>query len=50
MRCYARLGERGQALRHYQVVVELLDEELGAPPAPETTLLFERLRAGEEIR
>lgn len=48
MRCYARLGERGQALRHYQALVELLDEELGAPPAPETTALFERLRRGEE--
>ncbi len=48
MRCYARLGERGGALRHYQALVELMRDELGAPPAPETTALFERLRRGEE--
>lgn len=49
LRCYARLGERGQALRHYQTLVELLYDELGLPPSPETTALFERLRRGEAI-
>ncbi len=49
MRCYARLGEPAQALRHYQELVELMGDELGSPPAPETTALFERLRRGEEV-
>jgi len=48
MRCYAALGERGRALRHYEELVELLDEQLGTSPAPETVALYLRLRAGEE--
>jgi predicted ATPase/DNA-binding SARP family transcriptional activator len=49
MLCYARLGEQAQALRHYQDLVELMQAELGSPPAPETTALFERLRRGEAV-
>jgi two-component SAPR family response regulator len=49
MRCQAALGEHGQAMRHYEELVELLDEQLGASPAPETVALHERLRAGEEV-
>jgi predicted ATPase/DNA-binding SARP family transcriptional activator len=49
MRCCARLGEPGQALRHYQELVKLMRDELGSPPAPETTELFQRLRRGEEV-
>ena len=49
MRCYLYQGERVCALRHYQVVVDLMDRELSVPPAPETTALFERIRRGEEI-
>jgi DNA-binding SARP family transcriptional activator len=49
MRCYVRLGEQAQALRHYQKLVELLRDELGSPPAPETTALFQRLRRGETV-
>jgi predicted ATPase/two-component SAPR family response regulator len=49
MRCYARLGERGQALRHYQTLVELLRKELGSSPAPGTTELYRRLRQGEDV-
>jgi DNA-binding SARP family transcriptional activator len=48
MRCNAALGERGRALRHYEELVELLDEQLGTSPAPETVALYLRLRAGEE--
>lgn len=48
MRCQAALGERSRALRHYEELVELLDEQLGASPAPATGVLYERLRAGEE--
>jgi DNA-binding SARP family transcriptional activator len=49
MRCYARLGEQAQALRHYQELVQIMRDELDSPPAPETTALFERLRRGEEV-
>jgi DNA-binding SARP family transcriptional activator len=49
MRCHTALGERGRALRHYEELVELLDEQLGTPPATETRALHERLRAGEEV-
>jgi DNA-binding SARP family transcriptional activator len=47
MRCYARLGEHAQALRHYQDLAALMQADLGSPPAPETTALFERLKRGE---
>jgi DNA-binding SARP family transcriptional activator len=49
MRCQAAMGERGRALRHYEELVELLDEQLGTSPAPETRALHERLRVGEEV-
>jgi DNA-binding SARP family transcriptional activator len=49
MRCQAALGERGRAIRHYEELVELLDEQLGTAPALETRALHERLRAGEEV-
>lgn len=49
MRCYARLGECGQALRHYQGLVELLRDEVGASPAPETQALHSQLREGKAV-
>jgi predicted ATPase/DNA-binding SARP family transcriptional activator len=50
MRCYARMGERGRALKHYESLIELLDEDLGAKPAPETLELYEVvLGQGEEV-
>jgi DNA-binding SARP family transcriptional activator len=49
MRCYARLGERGQALRHYQTLVDLMRAELGADPARETRLLYEQLHRGDSL-
>ena len=49
MRCHARQGETSQALRHYQQLRELLQRELHAEPSSETTLLFERLRRGDDI-
>jgi len=49
MRSLARLGERGQALRSYDQLVALLERELGAAPAPETTALAERVRRGEVV-
>jgi DNA-binding SARP family transcriptional activator len=49
MRCHARQGEISQALRHYQQLCDLLQRELHARPSSETTLLFERLRRGDDI-
>jgi two-component SAPR family response regulator len=46
MRCYLRLGERGQAIRQYERLARRLRDELGAPPAPETTALHRLLRSG----
>jgi predicted ATPase/DNA-binding SARP family transcriptional activator len=49
MGCYARLGQRGRALRHYQELVTLLAEELGAAPEAESVALFQRLQSGREL-
>jgi non-specific serine/threonine protein kinase len=46
MSSQAALGERGRALRHYEELVEVLEEQLGASPALETTTLYESLRSG----
>ena len=50
MRCYARLGERSQALRHYQTFEQLIRDELGAPPTAESAAFYERLKRGEEVQ
>jgi len=49
MRCYARQGERGQALRHYQTFEQLIRDELGSLPAAESAALYQRLKRGEEV-
>ena len=49
MRCLAYQGERGQALRHGQTLLDLLRDELGVPPAAETLVLLGRLRRGEDV-
>lgn len=49
MRCYARLGERGLALRHYRTIASIMHDELHSLPANETIALYEKLRRGEEI-
>jgi len=46
MRSQVAMGERGMALRHYEDLVGLLRDELGASPAPETMALYEGLREG----
>jgi DNA-binding SARP family transcriptional activator len=50
MRCYALLGERSQALRHYLLLARWMSEELGAQPSAETVALFQHLRGQEESR
>jgi len=47
MQLYARSGQRQAALQQYQECVQLLETELGLPPADETTALVERIRSGE---
>jgi pentatricopeptide repeat protein len=49
MRCYARMGERSQALRYYQIMRELLWDELGVEPAPESVLLWQRIQRGDTV-
>jgi DNA-binding SARP family transcriptional activator len=44
MRCYVRLGQRAQALRQYRACVHALDDEFGARPETETSVLFELIR------
>jgi len=43
MNCWAHLGETARAVRHYEELVELLQEQVGVPPAAETTALYHRL-------
>lgn len=44
MRCYVRLGERGQALRQFRLCETLLRDEFGAVPEPVTRTLFDQIR------
>ena len=44
MRIYTSLGQPNAALRQYRSCVRILDEELGVPPLPETTALYEAIR------
>lgn len=44
MRCHVRLGERSQAVRHYETVQQILRAELDAEPEPATTALFDQVR------
>jgi DNA-binding SARP family transcriptional activator len=43
MRCYARLGMRGRALRQYRLCEKILGQEYGTTPSPETIALYESL-------
>ena len=47
MRCYARLGLRGRALRQYRLCERILVQEYGMFPSPETNALYERLLGDE---
>ncbi len=46
MECYVMKGERIKAVQHYQRLVQLLEKEIGTPPAPETVALYEQLVEG----
>jgi two-component SAPR family response regulator len=47
MRSQAALGEPGGALRHYEELARMLQEQLGSSPSSETIALYESLRSGE---
>ena len=49
MIAYARLGQRVQALRQYELCVGLLQRELEIEPLPETTHLRHRIARGESV-
>ncbi|MEZ4591647.1 MAG: BTAD domain-containing putative transcriptional regulator [Chloroflexota bacterium] len=46
----ARNDQRTEALRQYQTCCDVLAEELGIDPSPETSALYERIRAAVDIR
>jgi predicted ATPase/DNA-binding SARP family transcriptional activator len=50
MQLYAQAGQQAAALRQYEQCRQILRDELGAPPAAETTQLWERIRRGEISR
>jgi predicted ATPase/DNA-binding SARP family transcriptional activator len=43
MNCWVRLGETARAVRHYRDLAELLQDQVGVPPAAETTALYQQL-------
>lgn len=43
MEAHARLGQRAEALRQYDVLLTLLDRELGVEPLPATTALRQQI-------
>lgn len=45
----ARHGQRAAALRQYEACSRILEDELGVPPASETTLLYDQIRAAQTI-
>jgi predicted ATPase/DNA-binding SARP family transcriptional activator len=47
MRLLAQRGQRGAALAQYETCRRALAKELGVEPTPETTALYERIRAGK---
>ena len=46
----ARSGQRSAALAQYEICRRTLTQELGVPPTPETTALYNRLQALETTR
>ncbi|RPJ02589.1 MAG: hypothetical protein EHM39_01505, partial [Chloroflexi bacterium] len=49
MLAYSSSGDRSAAARQYQQCVQILQDELGADPLPETTKLYEDIRQGRGI-
>ena len=49
MQLYAWSGQQAAALRQYEAFARALDEEFGVPPAPETTTLYEAIKANRLV-
>ncbi len=49
MRVLALDGERSAALKQYQICSDILMDELGVDPSPETTQLYEQIKANQII-
>ncbi|MBI5959506.1 MAG: AAA family ATPase [Chloroflexi bacterium] len=49
MTAYASTGDRSAALRQYQQCVQILRDDMGADPLPETTQLYEDIRQGRGV-
>lgn len=47
IRLHALAGRRGEALRRYEQLRELLETELGVEPTPEAQRLYEEVRSGQ---
>lgn len=47
MQLYALSGRRSEAFMQYEVCRQILQEEFGVEPGPETELLLEKIRSGE---
>ena len=47
MRLLVYRGERGAALAQYEACRQILEDELGGEPAPETTALYEQIQTSE---
>jgi DNA-binding SARP family transcriptional activator len=45
IRLFALTGRRADALRQYELLVQVLDEELGTEPGPDLQRLYEEIRA-----
>ena len=49
MQLYVQSDERAAALRQYESLRQLLADELDVLPAPETTALYQQIRAGKSV-
>lgn len=47
MRLHAGMGDRAGAIRQYETCVKVIKNELGIPPQPETTRLYEAIVSGK---
>ena len=48
MMCWVNLGQAARAVTHYQELANRLRDQLGIPPAAETTALYRKLIASQE--
>ena len=48
MTCWVNLGQSARAVRHYKELANRLRDQLGIPPAAETTALYRKLIASQE--